>query len=801
MKDPKLKEQGSDITVQVKAEARHMGADLVGIAPVSRWQHAPRMLSPQAHLPDARSVVVMGIHHPDASVEWCGLPNSNYIGPCQIGMIAKLDSMAWRMARFLEKQGAPAVPFSCTGYWRHRPYKEIKTDHTASFSHRHAAVAAGLGEFGLNNMFMSPTYGPRERVISVITTAELIPDPLYSGAPLCDQCRMCAKHCPGRNYEPEHLLKPGTDKVVIEDKTYNYAKLNRWRCIWGEQFALDMDQLAAFNITDEESIYRAQATGARFRGWEFGNCLRFCMAKPVRYWDRKYTAAPRRKKEKGKISTEELLKKIRALARSGGADRLMIHPLSAFPSSEMTATPDYPVEKMRRNFSWVITCGRRIMPLPGGHALLEDCEAYINAASHIRLTMAAYDIASYLDNSGFEAMQDWMRLGAKVLKQEKWDEVVPEVPVYHFDPEEEKPLPRSVRFPTLSNCKPKAGNAESQIIADAKSEPQQKQKDVFASWSVICEAPLQSLCERLESRDAQLSLNEFGKASFLSPVDKVGIVSVDKIPSLPGIIDIRKVLPGARSLIVLLTAVPEQIVTLAGKQEAECAASYSYLQYQILSELLWSAHDLADWLKKQGQAAVPLADVSLRSFRTLEPYSAFGSLGHPDPRANAPLAALSGLGEIGKNGLLLTPEYGPRHKLVFVLTTAALPETKSYQGPKLCRPDCDLCAVACPVQALSRKIASVTDGRGGEYQVFPRQEQRCRWARSLGMVGAEGPETIGWRKPDLPVPDELNETQVWEAINSKDPLQVKGYKGHCMVDTIVERCLQACPVGRCSAKE
>ena len=43
----------------IKQKARELGADLVGIAPVSRWVNAPEMLRPTAHLPEARSVIAL----------------------------------------------------------------------------------------------------------------------------------------------------------------------------------------------------------------------------------------------------------------------------------------------------------------------------------------------------------------------------------------------------------------------------------------------------------------------------------------------------------------------------------------------------------------------------------------------------------------------------------------------------------------------------------------------------------------------------------------------------------------------
>lgn len=40
-------------------------------------------------------------------------------------------------------------------------------------SHKHAAVACGLGNFGLNNLVISPGCAPRIRLVTILTNAEL----------------------------------------------------------------------------------------------------------------------------------------------------------------------------------------------------------------------------------------------------------------------------------------------------------------------------------------------------------------------------------------------------------------------------------------------------------------------------------------------------------------------------------------------------------------------------------------------------------------------------------------------------
>jgi len=65
------------------------------------------------------------------------------------------------------------------------------------FSHRHAATRAGIAEFGYNNLILTREFGDRVRINTVVTNAELDPDPLIS-KPIClrGKCGfVCIKAC------------------------------------------------------------------------------------------------------------------------------------------------------------------------------------------------------------------------------------------------------------------------------------------------------------------------------------------------------------------------------------------------------------------------------------------------------------------------------------------------------------------------------------------------------------------------------------------------------------------------------
>lgn len=77
----------------------------------------------------------------------------------------------------------------------------------------------------------------------------------------------------------------------------------------------------------------------------------------------------------------------------------------------------------------------------------------------------------------------------------------------------------------------------------------------------------------------------------------------------------------------------------------------------------------------------------------------------------------AGLGWIGKNHLLITPERGPRVALATVLTDAPLPSTADHPMEDRCE-DCTKCIDICPVQAFqdepldeANSLASFDDGK------------------------------------------------------------------------------------------
>ena len=175
-----------------------MGADLVGFASARSFVLAPKGHRPEEILPGARSVIVMAVAIPAASFEKA--PSREY-SIAYLMANASLNKMAFMVTKSLESQGfrAAAVPAS-------PPYDVRRM--LGDISHRHAGMLSGMGVFGKNSLLLSPKYGPRIRLVSVVTDATLLPSKVLQ-VDLCGDCDRCIRACPAK------ALKPG---MVVDKK-------------------------------------------------------------------------------------------------------------------------------------------------------------------------------------------------------------------------------------------------------------------------------------------------------------------------------------------------------------------------------------------------------------------------------------------------------------------------------------------------------------------------------------------------------------------------------------------------------
>ena len=100
---------------------------------------------------------------------------------------ALLDDLAIRATNLLQATGARSVPIPASLILDSEKW-------TSFISHKAVAIAAGIGWQGKSLLVVSPEFGPRLRLVTILTNADLDPDtPLKNR---CGKCNQCKDHCP-----------------------------------------------------------------------------------------------------------------------------------------------------------------------------------------------------------------------------------------------------------------------------------------------------------------------------------------------------------------------------------------------------------------------------------------------------------------------------------------------------------------------------------------------------------------------------------------------------------------------------
>jgi len=244
----------------VKQCAYSLGADLVGIGSVGRFEGTPRESDPRFIAPKAKSIIGLGFRVLRGSLRGIEEGTHFYQFP-EMGIVhideVYAPGVLRRLACFLEDNGFEGVVQRSVTDRRRGEDPGSNPEHMPAFkiafsepvapgkpapdvlmNFNQAAGLCGLGSLGRGGFFLTRAFGPLQRFAFILTDAELEADP-YQDAALCDACGACIEACPVNALDRE-------------------GKLDEWQCMGGRMGA----DLATNPFLSPESV-RAHPEAAR----------------------------------------------------------------------------------------------------------------------------------------------------------------------------------------------------------------------------------------------------------------------------------------------------------------------------------------------------------------------------------------------------------------------------------------------------------------------------------------------------------------------------------------------------------
>jgi epoxyqueuosine reductase QueG len=176
-----------ELSQRLKAAAREVGADLVGIADLAHFKDKGWVVIPRDLLGPYTSAVSVAVQLDDAIIDVIkDVPTPDYAQHYR-EVNTRLDGITARVVAWVEGHGfkATAIPAS---------YVADEGNLLGAISHKAIARMAGIGWQGKSLLIVSPQYGPRIRLATVIADMPLVADKPMRNR--CGTCNECSKACP-----------------------------------------------------------------------------------------------------------------------------------------------------------------------------------------------------------------------------------------------------------------------------------------------------------------------------------------------------------------------------------------------------------------------------------------------------------------------------------------------------------------------------------------------------------------------------------------------------------------------------
>jgi epoxyqueuosine reductase len=173
----------------------NLGLDAVGFASVDSFDEAPESHHPSSICRDAQTVIVIGKAIP-RGVLHSPVYNLYFLHRTYHSVYDSLNEIGLNLSNWIEEEdNCLAVPIPS-----YAPMVFHSFEPWGVLSLKHAAVKAGLGNFGRNQLVHHPRFGTLLRFGAVVTSTELPADPISEKNPCPEKCEACLKACPPKAF-------------------------------------------------------------------------------------------------------------------------------------------------------------------------------------------------------------------------------------------------------------------------------------------------------------------------------------------------------------------------------------------------------------------------------------------------------------------------------------------------------------------------------------------------------------------------------------------------------------------------
>ena len=176
-----------DLKSKIKEKALSLGADLFGVADLEKFDYENSKTIPENLFNGFKRAISIAIALPKTIFNKIEKAPTPEYAKVYNTVNSKLDEITVYLSKFIENLGFKALPIPASQIIDRENFK-------GTITHKAIARLAGIGWQGKSLLIVSPEFGPRIRLATILTDIDIEPDKPVENR--CGKCSNCKEICP-----------------------------------------------------------------------------------------------------------------------------------------------------------------------------------------------------------------------------------------------------------------------------------------------------------------------------------------------------------------------------------------------------------------------------------------------------------------------------------------------------------------------------------------------------------------------------------------------------------------------------